>query len=103
MLPAPIFRHELKAASGRYRLIPIRATLALLLAALAIAIDMAIFDQVDAESQIYNADELHTYALIVFAVTVGFEVIFLSLLTAANVGASIAEEREKDTLSLLLS
>jgi hypothetical protein len=54
MLPAPIFRHELKAASGRYRLIPIRATLALLLAALAIAIDMAIFDQVDAESQIYN-------------------------------------------------
>jgi ABC-type Na+ efflux pump permease subunit len=102
MLPAPIFRHELKAASGRYRLIPIRATLALLLAALAIAIDMAIFDQVDAESQIYNADELHTYALIVFAVTVGFEVIFLSLLTAANVGASIAEEREKDTLSLLL-
>ena len=64
---------------------------------------MAIFDEVDAESQIYNADELHTYALIVFAVTVGFEVIFLSLLTAANVeGEHRGGEREGHAVAAAL-
>ncbi len=51
---------------------------------------------------VYEAEALRAYAGLVCALTAFIEVFFLALWTPAMVAPSIAEEREKDTLPLLL-
>lgn len=97
MLPGPILRREMKAAaSGRGRFVA-RVVLGLLIGAFAVAPVIAVEATGDFEPEL-----IHDYAAYVFASAIAIEILFLAPQVALSAGVSIAEEREKDTLSLLL-
>ena len=97
MLPGPILRREMKAAtSGRGWFIA-RVVLGLLIGGGVVA---PVFSSQSAVT--FKAESIHNYAAYVFAVAIGIEILFLAPQVAVSAGVSIAEEREKDTLSLLL-
>ena len=101
MLPGPIFRHEVKAAARRRDLFVMRIVLALLLGAL-VLMAMGMFHWSARIHGLSEAEALRRGASFVFAIATGIEVAFLALLTLGFVGPSIAQEREKDTLPMLL-
>jgi hypothetical protein len=102
MLPGPIFRREASAAARRRELFVARTLLATMLAAAAVAAGMVMFGRVSWHDGRYQSEALVAYAGIVFACAIVIEVFLLALWATATVAPSIAEEREKDTLPLLL-
>ncbi|APW61854.1 ABC transporter permease subunit [Paludisphaera borealis] len=100
MLPGPIVRREMKAATRGRGWFVVRALLGLLIGACVVAPALG-FDPAD-EDDAYNSGAVHAYAAYVFAVAIGFEILVLGMHAAMSAAVSIAEEREKDTLSLLL-
>ena len=102
MLPGPIFRREVKAAARRRDLFLTRMVLALLLGGVvAGTYGFAVIDRVS-NGILDDPELMRSYAAIVFAIAVGVEILFLALLTTQTVSVSIAQEREKDTLPILL-
>jgi ABC-type Na+ efflux pump permease subunit len=102
MLPGPIFRRELKAAAGRRGPFLLRTALATLLGVILLVSSPQVLGQGRLAGGLLDAAALRIWAGIVFAAAVGVEILFLCLICAAAVSPAIAEEREKDTLSLLL-
>lgn len=104
MLPGPIFRREVRAASGGRSLFTTRLALAVTLAIFVLPpaellLDPSAYPRRFSYSQ---AAAARFYSAYVFAATVAVQVMLLAMIAAASVAASIAEEREKDTLPLLL-
>lgn len=96
MLPGPILRREIKAASSGRGWFMTRSALALALGAVVV---LPLFsDRADAA----DPESLHRLAPGFFAIAIGLELLVLAPLAAVSAGVSIAEEREKDTLSQLL-
>ena len=102
MLPGPIFRREMKAAAGRSEWFVPRIVLAVTLGAVVVVAGLGLLERGEWDLGVYEPAMLTTYAGIVLALLIGIEIVFLSVLTAAAASSSIAEEREKDTLPLLL-
>src|SRR5690242_9680678 len=105
MLSGPIFRREVKAASRGNGLFAYRVLVGTFVGGVAAAAGLVLFGPGTgpaAGPAVYEAGSLRAYALIVLAAALGIQVTFEALLAAAVVGAGIAEEREKDTLPLLL-
>jgi ABC-type transport system involved in multi-copper enzyme maturation permease subunit len=103
MLPGPIFRREMKA--GGRKLFRVRTVLALMIACFVVPPALLLLfgsDFVLEDTGISRATAARIYAAYAVAATIGAETWFLALLAAGAVSISIAEEREKDTLPLLL-
>ena len=100
MLPGPIFRREVKAGARLRDLFRMRTLLGTLLGAITIGPALVI---------VYAQEIKHTppdwiglYWLAMFAVVAGVELAFTVLWTTGVVSPSLSQEREKDTLPLLL-
>jgi ABC-type Na+ efflux pump permease subunit len=102
MLPGPIFRREMKAVADRRGLFVFRSLLALTLGAAAVSFGLTVFSRQAWDRGIYEDEALRGYAGLACAFTAFIEIFFLALWTPSTVAPSIAEEREKDTLPLLL-
>jgi ABC-type Na+ efflux pump permease subunit len=101
MLPGPILRREVRAAVGR-RHFTARTLLAAMLVVPAITIGLLIARWRGSPPTFGTALGSQIYAAIAFAAALVVEFLFLPLSASMTVAASIAEEREKDTLPLLL-
>jgi hypothetical protein len=102
MLPGPIFRREMRDGTGRRVPFGMRIALATFLGVIAIVPALIVF-RVSASYGIRQSfDILRDYWHIVFAFIVGVEIACTVLWTPGAVSSSIAQEREKDTLPLLL-
>jgi hypothetical protein len=102
MLPGPIFRREMRDGTGRRVPFGMRIALATFLGVLAVVPALIVF-RVSASYGIRQSfDTLRDYWHIVFAFIVGSEIACTVLWTPGAVSASIAQEREKDTLPILL-
>ena len=102
MLPGPILRREMKAVAGRRGYFVSRSLLALLLGLTACSVGVLVLTPDAMDSGVFRAEALRWYAGVVCAVTAFIEVFFLAVWTPMTVASSIAEEREKDTLPVLL-
>jgi ABC-type Na+ efflux pump permease subunit len=105
MLPGPIFRREMKAVSGGSKLFRARIAVALQIAMVVLPPAWFVLDPgypILRVTELSRAEAARLYAAYVFGATLGVEALMLAVVAAAAVGASIAEEREKDTLPLLL-
>ena len=102
MLPGPILRREMKAVAGRRGYFVSRSLLALLLGLTACSVGVLVLTPDAMDSGVFRAEALRWYAGVVCAVTAFIEVFFLAIWTPSTVAPSIAEEREKDTLPVLL-
>jgi ABC-type transport system involved in multi-copper enzyme maturation permease subunit len=101
MLPGPIFRREVRAAARRRDLFVARTVLALLLGVITL-VAIYLFIQVEDERSRRDPATVRRYAAVVFGMAAGIEGSFLFLLALGAVAPSIAQEREKDTLWMLL-
>jgi hypothetical protein len=102
MLPGPILRREWKAATRRGHLFMVRTFLGLLLAAPAVVAGFGFLGSAGLTNGIYQRQQLWTFNGSVFITVLVIEMVFVMPLALTNVGPAVAEEREKDTLSLLL-
>ena len=102
MLPGPIFRREVNAGGGRHTLFLVRIALATVLGA--IAIGPAIFHSgpYPRFEGAYTFEDVRDYWSVIFVLITVVELCFLMFLTTMTVSTCITQEREKNTLSLLL-
>jgi ABC-type Na+ efflux pump permease subunit len=101
MLPGPIFRREVRAASRVRILFGFRTFTALTIALPVVAVAWVLLYP-PARAGVARTEAVRRYAACAFAIATGVEAALLAFLAAHAVGASIAEEREKGTLPLLL-
>jgi ABC-type Na+ efflux pump permease subunit len=98
-------RREVKAAGQVRGLFAFRTMMALAIGGCAAAVGLVMFGP-STDSAIspgvYEPRALRVYSAIVLAVAIGIQATFVPLWAAMAAGAGIAEEREKDTLPLLL-
>ena len=102
MLPGPIFRREVKAGARRRDLFRLRILFTTLLGVIAVAPAIGLFGAAPAYESHAAFESMRNYWLIIFGVVTGFEIGFVVMWTLGVVSSSISQEREKDTLSLLL-
>ena len=99
MFSAPMFRREYNAATRRRRRLVFRMVFAIALGLVALLIVLAVYSwttPVDPRTrQLYVGRAL-------FVATIVIELLMLVFFVPAYAGGSIAEEREKDTLLMLL-
>ena len=102
MLPGPIFRRELKTAARPRNLFIVRTVLGLALAAIMILAGLGPLGWDGMTKEVYEPNELSTFGGMVLIAIIAVEITFLMPVALTMVSPSIAEEREKDTLPLLL-
>jgi hypothetical protein len=85
----PMFRREFQAATRKRRPFLFRSLFAALLGLVGLLIGS-------------QAANLLQFGRILFLATIGIELVFLMFFVPASVGGAVAEEREKDTLPMLL-
>jgi ABC-type Na+ efflux pump permease subunit len=102
MLPGPIFRREVKAGARRRDLFRLRILFTTLLGVIAVAPAIVLFGAAPAYESHAAFESMRNYWLIIFGVVTGFEIGFVVMWTLGVVSSSISQEREKDTLPLLL-
>jgi len=94
MLPGPIFRREVKAASRGSGLFAYRVLVGTFVGGVAAAAGLVMFGPGTgpaAGPAVYEAGSLRAYALIVLAATLGIQVTFVALLAAAVVAIYLFE------------
>ena len=99
MFSGPMFRHEYRSATRKRRPFLLRITFAAVLGLIALMIGLVLYS-----SRSGDSPQVKTiyFGRALFIATVCLEVLFLTFFVSAYVGTSIAEEREKDTLGMLL-
>jgi ABC-type transport system involved in multi-copper enzyme maturation permease subunit len=102
MLPGPMFRRELKAATRFGELVVLRTVLGLLAAAVAILACLAPLGWAGLTQSEYEPHQLQTYCALVLIAVIFIETFFVMTQALTMVSPAVAEEREKDTLPLLL-
>ena len=104
MLPGPIFRREVKAAAVGRKLLAGRIVLILTIAVFVLAPAAMLLDPTFylPWRDVSRATAAWVASAYVVGATFLVEVVIVALLAAGTVAAGIAEEREKDTLPLLL-
>jgi hypothetical protein len=96
MFSGPMFRWEYKAATRRRRPFVFRAVFAVFLGLVALLLFLATNSVEDSEGR------MALFGRCLFIATISIELLILLAFVPAHVAGAIAEEREKDTLSLLL-
>jgi ABC-type Na+ efflux pump permease subunit len=99
MFSEPMFRYEYRAATRNRRPFVFRSVIAAVLVAATLFIGFLV---TTANPRATTEDNLATSGRCVFAATFCFQILFLTFFVPTFVGPSIAEERSKDTLPLLL-
>jgi hypothetical protein len=102
MLPGPIFRRELCAATRQAKPFVLRAVIGCVLAAVTLVIGLLVFGGEALWTGTTDPDRSWVFGAAAFLATASIELAFLAFLVPALVGGAIAEERERDTLPLLL-
>jgi ABC-type Na+ efflux pump permease subunit len=102
MLPGPIFRREVKAGAGRYALFVARIVLGALLAAIAVLPAIFHSGPYPRFPGSYTLEDFRDYWGVIFVVIAITELCSLVFLAASTVSNCITQEREKNTLALLL-
>lgn len=99
MFSGPMFRYEYRTATRKRRPFVIRVLIALAFISATLLVGFLIFT---AKTPVPAQDKLILLGRSVFIATFCLELLFLVFLVPAFVGGSVAEERAKDTLPLLL-
>ena len=102
MLPGPIFRRELKAAARPRSLLMMRTVLGLLLAGVLLLAVVGPRGWEGLKTDVHEPQALWTFGSLVFIAVFAVELVFAMSMTVTMVSPAVAEEREKDTLPLLL-
>jgi ABC-type transport system involved in multi-copper enzyme maturation permease subunit len=99
MFSAPMFRYEYRATTRKRRPFVFRSVIGAVLVAATLFIGFLVFT---ASPEATTQDKLVTSGRAVFVATFCLQILFLVFFVPAFVGGSIAEERAKNTLPLLL-
>jgi hypothetical protein len=99
MFSGPMFRREYQASTRRRRPFATRSVLVLMLGTVALVIGLIVFHEDLGQS---SRSGLTLFGSSVFLATIIYELLLLVFFVPTDVAGSIAEEREKDTLPLLL-
>jgi hypothetical protein len=99
MFSGPMFRREYQAVIRRRRPFVARAVFAVLLGLIALVVGLIVFNLDWGRSP---QDRMLLFGRSLFLATITYELILLMLFIPVYVAGSIAGEREKDTLSMLL-
>jgi ABC-type Na+ efflux pump permease subunit len=99
MFSAPMFRHEYRSATRGRRPFVFRLVFAAVLGLVALLIGLVVYSAKSGDS---DRTRMLYFGRAVFIATVCIEMLFLAFFVASYVGGSVAEEREKDTLPMLL-
>ena len=98
MFSGPIFRREYLAAARGRRTFLIRALVAAMLGGMALVVGLVVFSTEGSATP----DRIGQFGRGAFLASIGAELLLLAFFAPAMAGGAIAEEREKDTLPLLL-
>jgi hypothetical protein len=99
MLTGPLFRREYQAATKTRRPFMFRAVFAVLLGLVGLTVGLVVFLP---EYGMSSQDRVSLFGRSLFLSTIAVELVVLTFFVPAYVAGAIAEEREKDTFSLLL-
>lgn len=99
MFSSPMFHYEYQAATRKRRPFVFRTVVAVVLGLVTVLIGLLVFK---AHSGQGGPDEVLLFGRSVFITTFGTELLFMVFFVPAFVAGSIAEERARDTLPLLL-
>ncbi len=99
MFSGPMFRRESQAATSKGRPFVFRAAFAVVLGIIALLVALIVFQT---NSAMDSRQKFILYGRILFLDTIVADLLVLIFLVPAQVAGAIAEEREKDTLPMLL-
>ena len=102
MFPGPIFRRELKTAARPRSLFVVRTIIGVALATIMILTGLGVLGRGRMTGRVYEPHELSTFGGVALIALITVEILFLMSVALETVSPSIAEERAKDTLPLLL-
>ena len=102
MFSGPMFRWEYQSATRKRRPFVFRTTVAAVLGIVSLAVGYLVFSGNPAGTGASPQVRLILFGRALFVVALSLDLLFLIIFVPAFVGGAIAEEREKDTLPLLL-